>query len=261
MAQEILTIKDSGESDYFYQEAINTLRTNVLLSGRDVKSIMVTSTVSGEGKSEISFELAKALAQTGKRVIHIDADMRKPAHVGSQKLQRDTPGLSLYLSGNAKIEDVLYHTNFQHLDIIPSGSVAPSPTLLLEDAFFPRTLKVLKTYYDYIIIDTPPIGTVIDAAVVAKSCDSSIFVVLSGETSYRFAKKALAQLELTECPVLGVVLNKVNYKKDKYYGKYSGKYYGKYYGRYYEENRENLKKEAAGSREKSKRNGKTAAKK
>ena len=94
MAQGILTIRDSGESDYFYQESMNTLRTNVLLAGRNIKSITVTSTVSGEGKSEISFELARALAQAGKKVLHIDADMRKPAHVGTQKLQRGPVAVS-----------------------------------------------------------------------------------------------------------------------------------------------------------------------
>ena len=94
-------------------------------------------------------------------------------------------------------------------------------------------LAAVKKVYDYIIIDTPPLGSVIDSAVIADECDGSIIVMESGAISYRFAQEVKEQLEKCDCPILGVILNKVDMSKQGYYGKYYGKHYGKYYGKYY----------------------------
>ena len=112
------------------------------------------------------------------------------------------------------------------MDIIFSGTVSPNPSELLEDSLFTELLEALKQRYDYVLVDSPPIGSVIDAAIIAKQCDGAVFVVESETTSHKFAKRALTQLEKTGCRILGAVLNKVDYKKEKYYGKYDDYYYG-----------------------------------
>ena len=120
-------------------------------------------------------------------------------------------------------------TNVKNLHMIFAGPVPPNPAELLGSNTFKQIIEKMKTVYDYIIIDTPPLGSVIDAAVIANECDGSILVVKSGEISRRFARKIVDQLRMADCPVLGAILNSVDMKKNSY-GNYYGKYYGKYYG-------------------------------
>ena len=226
MAEQKVTITDSKKLNYYYEEAMKTLRTNIQLAGRKIKSILFTSTCPHEGKSELSFQLAKEFAKLGKSVVLVDADIRKPPYVGKQKIKQDILGLSHYLCGQVPMERICYHTNFENMDIIFSGTVSPNPSELLEDSLFTELLEALKQRYDYVLVDSPPIGSVIDAAIIAKQCDGAVFVVESETTSHKFAKRALTQLEKTGCRILGAVLNKVDYKKEKYYGKYDDYYYG-----------------------------------
>lgn len=128
---------------------------------------------------------------------------------------------------------MIYATNIPRFNIIYAGTVPPNPAELLGAEYFKRVLTAVKKVYDYIIIDTPPLGSVIDSAVIADECDGSIIVMESGAISYRFAQEVKEQLEKCDCPILGVILNKVDMSKQGYYGKYYGKHYGKYYGKYY----------------------------
>lgn len=206
-------------------EAYKTLRANLQFCGSAIKSIAVTSCTPGEGKSTTSLNLAKALADSGKRVLFIDADLRKSVMMARCRVKQNVRGLSHYLSGQAAFGDVVCTTNIPNMHIIFAGKVPPNPAELLGGKNFALAMSKLKEIYDYIIVDTPPLGSVIDAAVIANECDGSVLVLSANTISRRFARKVADQLKMAKCPVLGVILNKVDMKNSTY-----GKYYGKYYG-------------------------------
>lgn len=226
MGKEISLMHDQKE-DYQYEEAIKTLRTNIQFSGTNLQVIMLTSAVPNEGKSEISLSLASSLAQIDNRVLLIDADVRKSVLVTRYKLDRKIEGLSQYLSGQKKLEEVIYTTNIPKLDVIFSGPFSPNPAELLEEPLFKKLIDHAREEYAYVIIDTPPMSTIIDGAIVAGHCDGAIMVVESGGVSYRVLQKVKRQLERSGCRILGTVLNRVNMQVQGYY-----RYYGKY-GRYH----------------------------
>ena len=215
-------------------EAYKRLRTNIQFCGSDVKVIALTSTVPNEGKSSVSFNLAASIADSGKKVIFLDTDLRKSVLVGRYKINKAVKGLTHYLSGVNPFDEVAYATNVDNLHVVFSGPVPPNPAELLGNKYFKNLIVQLRKTYDYVIIDTPPIGSVIDAAIVAKECDGVVIVVSAGEISYKAVQKSKAQMEKAGCRILGAVLNKVPIGKNGYYGKYYGKYYGNYgaYGNY-----------------------------
>lgn len=224
MEQKVI-MTDVRKKDYFYEEAIKTLRTNIQFTGKNIKTIMFTSCLPNEGKSDVAFQLAQEIGNMGKKVLLIDADIRRSVYVNRYKVKEKVKGLSQYLSGQLAKEFLTYQTNFLNVDIIFSGPIAPNPSELLEEASFSDLLKELRNVYDYIILDTPPLGSVTDAAIVAKECDGAVLVIESERVSYKLAQKVQEQLEKTGCKILGAVLNKVNIEKDKYYQKYDY-YYG-----------------------------------
>ena len=209
--------------DYYYDEAIKTLRTNILFSGMNIKVILMTSSLPGEGKSDISFALAESLTQIGKKVIYLDADIRKSVLTVRYNVHGRINGLSQYLSGQTAMEDIIYHTDTQDLDMVFAGPSSPVPTDLFESSTFSEMIEMLRDAYDYIIVDTPPLGMVIDGAVIAKNCDAAVIVVESGAVSYKAVQSVKNQLDVAGCRILGVVLNKVDKAGKAYYGKY-GKY-------------------------------------
>lgn len=215
-------------------EAYKTLRTNLQFCGKEVRSIAITSCTPSEGKSEISLHLAKSLSESGKRVLFIDADLRKSMIVARCQVSQTVKGLSHYLSGQSPFADIVYSTNVRNLHMIFAGPVPPNPAELLGTNNFKLAMEKLKTVYDYIIIDTPPLGSVIDGAVVANECDGSILVIGAGEVSRRLAKRVMEQLRRADCPILGAILNKVD-MKGSVYSKYYGKYYNKEVDKYIEE--------------------------
>lgn len=225
-----LNLTDRRKPDYFYSESIKTLRTNIQLSGQSIKTILITSCYPNEGKSDIALSLAQELGSIGKKVLLLDADIRKTAYVGRLEVQDEVKGLSQLLSGQAGLQDIIYNTNFPNMDIIFGGPSAPNPFGLLSENIFKILIKELKDYYNYILIDTPPIGTVIDAAVIGRCCDGAVFLIQPGNVRYRDAQKAFAQLEKSGCRILGAVLNKIDTSGDKYYSSYY-KHYGEYYRR------------------------------
>lgn len=218
--------------DYRCNEAYKTLRTNIQLCGSDMKVIMFTSSTPNEGKTSVSFNLAVSLAESGKKVIFIDADLRKSVLVGRYKINKAIKGLTHFLSGMNKFEEVICTTNVDNLYVVFSGIVPPNPSELLANNSFDALVKALRDTYDYVIIDTPPLGSVTDAAIVAQKCDGAVLVVAAHMVNYKFVQKQLEQLKMTKCKILGSVLNKVDLAGDSYYGKYYGNYYGKYYGNY-----------------------------
>lgn len=233
---QMITLYRDMKDDYHYNEAIKTLRTNIQFCGTNIKTIMLTSSLPDEGKSDIAFALASSLAQIGKKSVLIDADIRKSVMVSRYQLDQEVYGLSQYLSGQKSLEHVLYDTNVENLSMVFAGPYSPNPAELLEEELFGRMLLWMREMYEYVIIDTPPMANLIDGAIVARQCDGAVMVVESGTISYRLEQKVKGQLEKSGCRILGVVLNKVNMEKNGYYSKYYGRYgkYGKYskYGHY-----------------------------
>ena len=141
-------------------EAYKRLRTNIQFCGSDVKVIAITSTIPNEGKSSVSFNLAVSMADAGKRVIFLDTDLRKSVLVGRYKINKAVKGLTHYLSGVNQFDEVVYATNVDNLHVVFSGPVPPNPSELLGNKYFKNLVKQLRENYDYVIIDTPPVGSV-----------------------------------------------------------------------------------------------------
>lgn len=236
MVKNKVELKNALSNDFAYEEAIKTLRTNIRYCGRNIQVVMLTSSLPNEGKSSVTLALARSLAESGQKTLLIDADIRKSVLVSRYQLEQEVCGLSQYLSGQKELEEVVYSSNIDGLDMLFSGPYSPNPAELLEEASFTKLIKWAKESYDYVIIDTPPITNVIDGAIVAKECDGAAMVVESGAISYRMAQRVKVQLEKSGCRILGVILNRVGNEHSGYYSKYYGKYgrYGKHeqYGQY-----------------------------
>lgn len=229
MGNQSVELKRIIKEDYNYNEAIKTLRSNLQFCGSSIHVVMLTSALPDEGKSDVGFALAESLAQIGKRTVLIDADIRKSVLVSRYHLDHEVNGLSQYLSGQKSLGEVVYRTNQENLDVVFAGPYSPNPAELLEEELFEQMLEALKEEHDYIIVDTPPMGHLIDGAIIARHCDGAVMVIESGAVSYRLEQKVKEQIEKTGCRVLGAVLNKVDIKSRPYYGRY-GKYrkYKKY---------------------------------
>ena len=216
------------EQDFRSNEAYKTLRTNIEFAGADKKVIMLTSSAPIEGKSTVSLSLALSIAEGGKKVLFIDADLRKSVLIGRHHIHGEIKGLSHFLSGRAELKDVIMKTQQDGLYILFAGVVPPNPAELLGTRRLEALIEGARKAYDYVIIYAPPLGSVIDGAIIARCCDASILVVAANTISRKFAKSVKDQLEKTGCPILGVVMNKVDLKQNKYYGSYYGGYYGDY---------------------------------
>lgn len=214
------------EQNYFVHEAFNTLRTNILFSGKNVRTILITSCIAHEGKTTVSFELSRSLAEIGKKVLLVDADLRKSMMVSRYTKNRGITGLSQLLSGQVELDQAIHQTQIEGMDIIFAGPYPPNPTVLVGSDSFKELMVKAREIYDYVIVDAPPLGLVIDAAVMASTCDGVCLVVNAGATKYRMAQKVIEQLNKTDCEVLGVVLNQANRKSS------STGYYGTKYGEY-----------------------------
>ena len=229
---QVINIGKLNKLDYSSAEAYKSLRTNIEFCGKDVKVIGLTSCIPNEGKTSVALNVARSIAESGKKVLFIDADMRKSVLVGRYRISsKNLNGLSHFLAGYKEVDEVMCETNIENLFVMLAGSVPPNPSELLGNDRFKEFIKSSRDFVDYIIIDCPPLGSVIDAAIISKVCDGMALVISSKEISYRFAQKVKEQLEKTNCKILGVILNKVRVKENGYYyGRYYGKYYGKYYG-------------------------------
>jgi tyrosine-protein kinase CpsD len=207
------------------EEYYNALCTNIQLSGDKLKVISVTSVNPGEGKSTTSINIAWSFARAGYKTLLIDGDIRNSVMSGVFKSREKITGLTEFLSGTTDLSHGLCDTNIENLFVVQSGSVSPNPTALLQSKNFNDMIETLRKYFDYIIVDTAPIGIVIDAAIIVQKCDASILVAEAGVAKRREVQKAKSQLEHTGKPFLGVVLNKFDVQREKY-GSYGG--YGNY---------------------------------
>ena len=221
------------ELPYAVEEALNRLRINIKFCGKNTKKILVVSSVPNEGKSFVAVNLWRMLAEAGFPSVLVDADLRKSVLQDRHafKAEKEINGLDYYLSGQAEYTDIVYNTNIENGDIVPSTNLLENPSTLLEDPRFHELFDRLSEDYRYVIVDAPPLVNVADGALIATLCDGAILVVNSGETSRALIKQSLTQLERSNCKLLGTVLNKAEVANRAYY-----KYYGNYYGSYYGEN-------------------------
>lgn len=237
MKKELLTFKDPKSP---ISEIFRSLRTNIqfMCSDKDLKTILITSTVSGEGKSLVTANLAITFAQAGKKVILVDADMRKGRqHQIFNILQK--PGLSNYLSNiiekaedakpksknTKKLDIYIKSTDIENLWLIPAGNVPPNPSELLMNERMNELIKKLKKDYDIIIFDGTPSLLVTDAIVLSRMIDSTIIVTSYKETKMENLKKVKRDIQNVGGKIAGIVLNKMPMSIKKYENSY---YYGKH---------------------------------
>ena len=235
-------IKGNLTLDYAGSEAMNTVCSNLTFSGKNIKKIVITSCEPNDGKSFVAIQTALNMARRGKRAVLVDADLRLSV-LNTQygiELTGSKFGLAHLLSGQCQIDDIVYETNVPNVFYIPIGTDVQAPLSLIATPDFDHLVQTLGEAFDYVIIDAPPVGLVIDAAEIAKSCDGSVLVLEYNKTHQRALQEAKDQMERTGTPILGCVLNKVTMDRlstKKYYS-YGGKYgkygYGKYgrYGKY-----------------------------
>ena len=222
IAQKRLDFAKKAEEHY------NALRTNIQLSGDNLKVLAISSVKPGEGKSTTSTNIAWAFARAGYKTLLVDADIRNSVMSGVFKSREKITGLTDFLAGTADLSNGLCDTNIENLFVIQAGPVSPNPTALLQSENFATMIDTLRKYFDYVIVDTAPIGMVIDATIITQKCDASILVTEASVTKRREVQKAKTQLEQTGTPFLGVILNKFNIHLEKYgsYGSYGS--YGAY---------------------------------
>lgn len=210
-----------------FSEAVRTIRTGLVLSSLDNphKTIAVTSTMPGEGKTTLALNLCYAFGQMG-RVLLIDTDMRRPSIGSWFELGRRAPGLSNLVAGTASLKDCVHTLEEEGIDVMPAGLIPPNPQELLSSHRFARLLEALEKKYDRIILDSPPCQAVSDLLVLAPMVRSIVYVIKADATSIHQVNSALQRLAEVEAPLAGIVVNQINMKKaSRYYGEgYSGYY-------------------------------------
>lgn len=229
-----LELRKLPQLPFEVSEAVNQLRVNLSFCGSDVKVIMVTSGAPNEGKSFVTVQLWRMIAELGTPAVLIDCDFRKSEM--RSKYAMATSGNLIggvhYLAGKAELDDVIYETNVPNGYIIPVAKTVTNPAILLESERFTQMVKHCRQRYGVVLIDTPPLGNVADALNIATHCDGTVLVLRGSETPRKLAMDAVRQLKRTEVPLLGVVLNRVQVdsKSNLYYKRYykSGYYYKGY---------------------------------
>lgn len=217
------------ELPYAVEESINRLRINVSFLGNEIKKIMVASTLPNEGKSFVTMQMWKQMANAGIKSVLVDADMRNSVLVKKNDIElqdgKEMKGLANYLAEDFSLDEVIYESPFENGDIIPNVENIINPSMLLEGDKFGNMLNELSKDYRYVFVDAPPLGLVSDAEKIGSMCDGAILVIRSGETTRAEVKNSIKQLERSGCKILGVVLNRATDLKNKYSKQkyYSGK--------------------------------------
>ena len=216
-----------------FAEAFRVVRTNVLFSSaaEGSRTLVITSTGLGEGKTTVAANLAIGLAQADQRVLLIDADMRRP-RVHELFGQKQEPGLSNVIVGNAKASESVRKTTVPGLWVLTAGHTPPNPAELLGSQRFREFLTSLKEHFDWVLLDTPPVMAVTDAVIASNLVSGVVFVVGAEMTSRHAARSAMEQLAHGRAHFVGAVLNRVELDKNSYY--YS-QYYRSEYGAYHQQ--------------------------
>ena len=245
------------ELPYAVEEAVSRLRVNIRFCGKDTRKILVTSSVPNEGKSFITMQLWRMLAESGFPTVMVDLDLRKSVLKSRHEMKRDDVnqddgtteqgtskqgtsdvgeliGLDFYLSGQASYEDVVYETNIENGYIVPCTTLLENPSALMDGGALKELLGSLAQDYRFVLVDTPPLLSVADGALVAEHCDGALLVVRSRFASKSLVRQSMQQLDRVNCRLLGVVLNRVD-TQARAYGRYYGYGYGYGYRKYGQE--------------------------
>lgn len=216
-------------------ENIKSIKANIEFAENSPKTIMVTSSIPSEGKSSVSVSLAKTFAVEGKKVLLVDADIRKSKFAENLNIARkDNIGLTQVLRKEIEAKDAILETDIENLFVLLSGNFTSNPTKLLNNGLFGISLNQYKDEYDYIIIDTAPIGSVIDTALICKYSDGVVFVIGSNMVNKKIVQNSVIQLERAGANIIGCVLNKLRLSNRGLYGTYgTNKYYYSSYNDYY----------------------------
>lgn len=219
---------DGDHNDY--SESMRTVRTGIALSSLDnpYRTVMVTSSVAGEGKTTTAVNLALAFSQM-ERVLLIDADMRRPSVSRELDIPRSRGGLAELVSGTVQLDEAIVQMANQQVDVISAGVIPPNPLELLSSRRLNEVLKTLSDRYDRIVIDCPPLLPVSDSRVISTYVDSVVYVVKADATSVNRVKVGLGHLAQTRAPITGIVLNRLDMRKAEKYSDYG---YGGYYESY-----------------------------
>jgi polysaccharide biosynthesis transport protein len=206
-------------------EAYRVLRTNLRYSGIENPSgvMLITSAGPGEGKSTTAANLAVSLAQVGKKIILVDADLRRPSAHKLFGLSNEVGLSDLFASDSMTIDQVMQKTEIETLRVITSGPIPPNPAEMLDSRLMTQILASLRQNTDLVIVDSPPVLPVADASILGSRCSGTVLVVDSGKTRTEIARRAVATLERANVNVVGVILNKMGAKQ-------AAGYYYYYYG-------------------------------
>jgi capsular exopolysaccharide synthesis family protein len=205
-------------------EQYRTIRTNIQFSSvdKEIRSILVTSAGPAEGKSTTVANLAVVFAQQGKRVLLVDADLRKPTVHYTFNLT-NTLGLTNVLAKQAVLTDLAVQTDEKNLYVLPSGPVPPNPAELLGSKAMEDLLENILQEFDIVLFDSSPVLAVTDSQIMANLCDGTILVVSSGKTETEQAVKAKEALLSANATILGTILNNKKIAQDQYYYYYGVK--------------------------------------
>jgi len=207
-------------------ESFRTIRTGIQFSSEEKPSrlLLVTSSMPGEGKTDIASQLALIFAQSEEKVLLIDSDLRKPRLSSLFSELRGGPGLSEYLQGEAGLEDIFYSPGIANLTIVPGGHPPKNPAELLNTSRFGELLEHVRSRWQRILLDSPPLVSVTDAAILGRFSDGVIYVVRAGSVSWKKALNGRDHLAAVQADILGVILNAVDLNRSEYYY-----YYRSYY--------------------------------
>ncbi|HAQ1074450.1 TPA: CpsD/CapB family tyrosine-protein kinase [Enterococcus faecium] len=204
-------------------EQYRTIRTNIQFAsaaGQQIKTIVVTSSGPGEGKSTTAANIAVVFAKSGQRVLLVDADLRKPVVFYKTFQLNNASGLSTALSSSGSVADVIQRTPVENLSILPSGPKPPNPSELLSSPRMDQILSEARQLFDVVIFDMPPVVAVTDAQIMSLKTDGTLLVVRENMSRKESLTKAKELLEMVQARVLGVVYNGAEHSKD------AGYYYG-----------------------------------
>lgn len=228
-----LTISRFPPLDYACNEAINTLCANLSYCGEDIQSVLITSRYEQEGKSSVAMNVMRTMASFGKRVVLVDADLRRSTLARRYRFQyavQKPMGLAQYLAGLSSLNDVLYETDLKNAYIIPAGREVISSMQLLTSPRYAKMMEALRRDFDLILVDSPPAGLIVDAVGVARHSDGALVIVSCNRGRKQEIAEVVQSISQTGCRVLGAVLINVDlsaFSNRKYY--YRSERYSGYY--------------------------------
>ena len=224
----VCEIQRIEKMDFQGEEALNSICTNLSFVGRNMKCFVVTSCTENEGKSSLVMHIMQNLAGRKKRVVVVDCDLRKSVMLNHFNIKvggGEITGLAQYLAGYNTLEDVVYATNIPGAYLIPAGKDIANPMPLLDSPEFTQLMEALKQSFDVVLLDAPPIGMVVDAAVMARSSDGVVLVLHHGQRRKAEVLDAVKQIHQSGCPVVGCIINRVSLKTRSERSYYKNHYY------------------------------------